>query len=347
MNGKDIIGGLETVSDSIVEEAEFGAFPARADNTVKREQSNSVFRRPLLVAAIIVLMLFLMGCAYQIISESDWFKSFFSEKAEMPLSENQKLYIEENTKEVGQSVTVDGYTLTVVSAIADSRNAYIKLILQGPPSTMLDADVYWYKNRPTTEGDGWEKNFYKVDEPDAIYGAGTWQMIDDGNPNDNSVTIMYALSQTINADLNSFEPNVTYRLHITDIEGYYGEENRSEVLAKDGVWDFDIVFDSINDDSIELISTPVLLTYNDVSVAVTSFELQTMSAKAIYSGSNNEKGIICFTDSSVVLKDGARIGISPRTFGPTGEASFVLDAPIVLSEVDYVELHDGTKILMH
>lgn len=144
-------------------------------------------------------------------------------------------------------------------------------------------------------------------------------MVDDGNPEDNSVTIMYALSQTINDELNSFESGVTYRLHITDLEGYYGEENRSEVLAENGVWDFDIVFDNINDDSVELITTPVSTVYSDFSITITSFELQTMSAKAVYSGSDNEKGIVCFVDSTVVLKDGTRIGINPSNLDLRGK----------------------------
>lgn len=63
MNGKDIIWSLKHVSDSIVEEAEYGAFPVRADNTVKKEQAHRVLRRPFLVAAIIAMMLLLVGCA--------------------------------------------------------------------------------------------------------------------------------------------------------------------------------------------------------------------------------------------------------------------------------------------
>lgn len=63
MNGKDIIWSLKNVSDSIVEEAEYGAFPVRADNTVKKEQTHRVLRRPFLVAAIIAMMLLLVGCA--------------------------------------------------------------------------------------------------------------------------------------------------------------------------------------------------------------------------------------------------------------------------------------------
>ena len=303
MNGKDIIWSLKNVSDSIVEEAEYGTFSVRAENGVKNDKATRLFRRPFLVAAIITMMLLLMGCAYIVLSEADWFKSFFSDRMGQNLSENQAIYIDANTQKLGQSVTVDGYTLTVESAIADSRNAYIKLVLQGPPWKALDADIYWFEPRKEINGGGYEETFTKIDGPGEGYGAGTWQGIDDGNPNDNSFTIMYALSQTINAELPSFEEGVTYRLHITDLEGYYEDDNRSVLLRENGVWDFDIVFDSINDNSVELITTPISTKYNEFAVEVTSFELQTMSAHATYTGRNYEKGIMCFVDSAVVLKD--------------------------------------------
>lgn len=63
MNGKDIIWSLMHVSDSVVEEAEYGEFPVRADNTVTKERSHRLFRRPFLVAAMIALTLLLVGCA--------------------------------------------------------------------------------------------------------------------------------------------------------------------------------------------------------------------------------------------------------------------------------------------
>lgn len=342
MNGQNLLIGLSHIDRKFIEESENDTI--LEENDIRKSRQQKVLRKPFLLAAIIALMFFLMGCAYIVLSEADWFKSFFSERMGQNLSENQAIYIDENTQKLGQSVTVDGYTLTVESAIADSRNAYIKLILQSPPWTALDADIYWFEPRKETNGNGYEETFTKIDGPGEGYGAGTWQGIDDGNPNDNSYTIMYALSQTINAELPSFEEGVTYRLHITDLEGYYEEDNRSVLLTENGVWDFDIVFDSINDDSVELITTPVSTAYNDISVDVTSFELQTMSAQAKFTGRDDEKGIICFVDSAIVLKDGTRVEFGPNTFGPSGEASFILSSPIVLDEVDYVELRDGTKI---
>ena len=54
MNGKDIIWSLKNVSDSIVEEAEYGAFPTITETTEQKRTAFIRVRRPLLVAAIIV-----------------------------------------------------------------------------------------------------------------------------------------------------------------------------------------------------------------------------------------------------------------------------------------------------
>ena len=55
MNGKDILLGLKYIGDDLVEKAEYGQFPAAG----KRRN----IRRPFLVAALIALMLLLVGCA--------------------------------------------------------------------------------------------------------------------------------------------------------------------------------------------------------------------------------------------------------------------------------------------
>ena len=55
MNGKDIFLGLQYIDQSYLEELEQEEFP--------RSAGGKRFRKPLLIAAIITLMLFLMGCA--------------------------------------------------------------------------------------------------------------------------------------------------------------------------------------------------------------------------------------------------------------------------------------------
>lgn len=62
MNGKDIFLGLKYVGDDLIEKAEYGQFPATAERTATQKKRTSV-RRPFLVAAIIAMMLLLVGCA--------------------------------------------------------------------------------------------------------------------------------------------------------------------------------------------------------------------------------------------------------------------------------------------
>lgn len=63
MNGKDIFLGLKYVGEDLIEEAECSQFSARAGKPQKRQTKYHSIRRPILVAALIALMLFLMGCA--------------------------------------------------------------------------------------------------------------------------------------------------------------------------------------------------------------------------------------------------------------------------------------------
>lgn len=58
MNGKDIFMGLKYVGDDLIEKAEYGQFHA-----AEGRESRLSLRRPFLIAAIIALMVLLMGCA--------------------------------------------------------------------------------------------------------------------------------------------------------------------------------------------------------------------------------------------------------------------------------------------
>ena len=62
MNGKDIFLGLKYVGDDLIEKAEYGQFPTKAEHTATQKKRMSI-RRPFLIAAIIALLLMLVGCA--------------------------------------------------------------------------------------------------------------------------------------------------------------------------------------------------------------------------------------------------------------------------------------------
>lgn len=70
MNGKDIFLGLKYVGEDLVEEAEYGSFSGNEKK--KASGIRSLGRRPLLIAALIGLMLFLMGCAWVVMKMQDF-----------------------------------------------------------------------------------------------------------------------------------------------------------------------------------------------------------------------------------------------------------------------------------
>lgn len=63
MSGKDIFLGLKYIGEDLIEEAEYGHFPVQEKTTAKNEKNRRLIRRPFLVAAIIAMMLLLVGCA--------------------------------------------------------------------------------------------------------------------------------------------------------------------------------------------------------------------------------------------------------------------------------------------
>lgn len=60
MNGRDIFRGLQYIGDDLIENAETGQFPAQNQESGKTHRP---IRRPLLIAALIALLLLLVGCA--------------------------------------------------------------------------------------------------------------------------------------------------------------------------------------------------------------------------------------------------------------------------------------------
>lgn len=297
-------------------------------------------KRIILIAAVLVAMTMLVG--YTVLHGADWFQYFFEEKLQQPLSSGQNDFIHDSTLDVNQSVTVNGYTLTIEYAIADSRNAYIKLRLESPVNEPLDGDFYVHTPRELPDKSGLEPTFFKVDDPALRYGSGTWEMLEDGNPNDNSVSILWVLNQA-GEHLPSFEENVRYKIHLTDWVGFYEDTGKDKPIAENGVFDFYITFSNLNQEALEFVSAPIATSYNEFSVEITSFKLNTMSGSATYTGREDEKGVMCLVDSFVMLKNGTKVQLKPRHMG-TGFCDFILSSPIVLSEVNYVQLRDGTKL---
>lgn len=72
MNGKDLFRGLNNVGNDLIENAEYGQFPSDVKNKGEtRYQGIRRIRKPVLVAAMVALMVLLMGCAVLLLHLED------------------------------------------------------------------------------------------------------------------------------------------------------------------------------------------------------------------------------------------------------------------------------------
>ena len=265
MTGRDLLLGLTEVEPEFLAEAENGASPHQR-----------IFHRPVLVAALIALVLVLVGCTYAVLSETEWFEKFFANWQNQELSESQNAFVEEHIKVIGQSVTKDGYTLTVESAIADSYNAYIKLRLTSENGAKLDAESYLPEYR-FREDRTWEQHFYALDNPQ-------WRYITGMGPSEEDATvIMLRVNQNERQNAKPLEEGVTYRIHMTRLVGYYSDG--SEVVLTEEDFDFDIFFDTLYNETLEMLSEPITASFSDIQVNVTSLRQHRTMGAAGFGGS--------------------------------------------------------------
>ena len=99
MNGKDIIFGLNHVSACIVEEAEYGMFPKSNKTSLRR------FRRTFVIAAIIGLLMLLMGCAAYFYSLKQLIVIDHANEVVATVGEYEEEMLPEGTAETFQETT--------------------------------------------------------------------------------------------------------------------------------------------------------------------------------------------------------------------------------------------------
>lgn len=136
MKAIDLLVGFNSVKDSYVISAE-------EFRQGKRKRLST--RKVWLIAAVIALTLLLVGCA--VAYANGWFQQIFSARSETPLSSEQIQYIQNNEQPVGQSQTIDGWTIDLKSTISDGRLGYLVFQITAPD----DVDLEQYLNPPTLD----------------------------------------------------------------------------------------------------------------------------------------------------------------------------------------------------
>lgn len=110
-----------------------------------RKSRKMNMKRAVLTAALIALMLLLVGCAMAY--ANGWFQQIFSSRSETPLSSEQIQYIQNNEQIVEQSQTKNDWTVDLKSTICDGRTGYLVFQITAPD----DMDLEQYLNPPTVD----------------------------------------------------------------------------------------------------------------------------------------------------------------------------------------------------
>ena len=396
MKAMDLLVGFGSVKDSYVISAEeFRQGKHKAQ--IKRLSTRKVW----LIAAVIALTLLLVGCA--VAYASGWFQQVFSSRSKTPLSSEQIQYIQNNEQSVGQSQTINDWTVDLKSTICDGRTGYLVFQITAPD----DMDLEQYLNPPTVDDKRLSPGNYSVSR-DRMYplskasignlneeknymfaDGGNWISDNDGKAN----SVLYCMSircEKLYPDKpmlleDPFGKENTFHIRFMgitleytnlelqkEIEEKYagqayivdGEEAAglfcSDILT-DEEWEFDVTFDSDNQ-FIELITQPVSVQakvwrYVDEKqwetkdfleeVEISSFRVTPFGANITFVPKSDRIGISLKLwqnmDDTIcaVMKDGSRIKLDL-----TGADSTILQAetPIVLSQLDYILLEDGTKL---
>ena len=405
MNSNDILDMVGDAKGTYVWDAQnirSGSVPA----TKKKVSA----KRTLLIAAMIALMLLLVGCTIAYVQ--GWFVTFFANKSEEPLSDSQIELIEENEQQINEAVSQNGWTVELRSALMDNNKAYIIIGITAPEGVDLEPevvdDVMIERFSP-----GNDSLASDMDRPPAIvqYPKGvmpssmqmSWQ--EDGDGKDNTKNYVMEIEPNIPASsIDPFGANAQWKIHIENIVRTYDDEEykqellntkykgdygvmftheetqkmkQQEVLVE-GIWDFTVTFSKQNPahDEGELLTTPIKTTVEipwrygeniwDVAdvrrdITVTSILLQPFSVKVSYEPVGEGWGWpnIYFDDgdldhddyiyASCILKDGSKITLHDWGNGGEGEKRYKLlepDSPLVLEEVQCIQMPDGTKINM-
>ena len=391
MTGQNLLIGLSYIDRKYIEESE-------QDFSEKKAKHLSA-KKLWLIAAVIVLALLLVGCTVAYVN--GWFQQIFSSRSETPLSSDQIQYIQNNEQIVGQSQTINDWTVELKSTICDGSTGYLVFQITAPN----DVNLEQYLNPPTVDDKRLSMGNYSANNKArysyAIASIGTvdteqnywyldsgdWITDQDGQPN----TVLFCMiircekidpSKPLLLE-DPFGKDVSFRIRLMGITlEYTNLELRKEIEEKyagqdyivdgeeaaglfcsdiltDEEWYFDVTFAPDNQ-FVELITKPVstqakVWRYADEKqwevkdsleeVQISSFRITPFGATVSYIPKPDAVGIPSKLGEDgiyAIMKDGSRVKLD---FTGNSDAVLQAETPIVLSQLDYILLEDGTKLL--
>lgn len=347
-----------------------------AKNT-KKHRSARMFAKIGAAAAMISLLTVTVAA-----SELGWFTTFFTDRAEEPLSTEQAGYIEANEQLFNQSVTCDGYAMELKSAITDGEKAYICIGITGTEDSLLNrTDIEGYSpQKPTLLAENWSTDFLVNQDGEPFFGASRIASVEDYDGLDNTQNLVVELTaddavmgeKAFGSETEwtlKFEnliakyDDLAYLKQLTegkykDQDDYFYTEEESarlhpEVILAEGIWEFTFRFEKADVQAVELVQAPVPAKtavgmdihgeYIYETVNITSFKLRALSATVSTDNETLAPDFTAAEDIYVVMKDGSRVRLESES-GGSGIQQLRAEIPILLENADHVLLAGNVKL---
>ena len=258
---------------------------------------------------------------------------------------------------VASGGVIDGYSIELKSVESDGYNAFITLAVTAPEGIDLKdpgGNLFLLKH-------GNRRGFFEQVTEGSSNVSGGYRIEEDGDGKDNTVNCILeytAGSDQLRDGELPFADGKVWNIYWQDIYAAWWDEQTDcaeKLLLVEGTWSFDVVFENIVTEELELIEAPVPsrtaigwdLKGNDVyeDTIITSFILRPMSAMIICDLEDVAPDFLTEGDRCiyVVMKDGSKIILNGDSAG-SGIQHLQPESVIDLETVDHVILADGTKI---
>ena len=312
--------------------------------------------RALLIAALIALLGVAAVASGMPAVREDWFGSFFGDGGEEApeLTDHQNQILHAGLVEIGQSVTCNGYTITLESGLCDGYRALIKCRVDAPEGVVLDGRNYALDYTSHIRFSSGEPGNYSAS-------SYTGYLLEDEDPGDNSVTQLLDIivQPGQNSDFSLADGSVwgfTFS-GILELTGY-DEEAQWNTLCE-GTWDFQMAFEEelLVTSSLELLEKPVRCLWAlqvrnrwiPLRAKVFSFELRSMTATirykrpliAMFEGVHLNKPLY------LVLEDGSRVRVwvKMNTYRKDyDEVLCTFDRPVSAEDVVAIEFPGAGRV---
>jgi len=354
MTTEMLLEAIGNINSGAIRDAKQNTF----DNPVSKHRASGRRFVTILIAAVLLLALTVTALAYFGVGE--WFKSFFAEHSGGKLSPEQQQYIDENAVGIGQSVTVDGYTVTVNSAICDEQTLYITINIEAPEGVKIDMDseegsLFFDEVKCKSTG-----TYTQTGHLSSM--GRTWFPLEDGDGKENTATLLMREQYVMSADSNRvYTDGEIWRLELAELQTRTNAPYYDEVTTLiEGGCSFEFPLTEMNGE-VEMISSPVVCVAQSggengpresVEMMVDSFVLRPFSITLRYSFiPGNRPEAVDILDVYLVMKDGSTVTARPRSGGGAGAVgstggtmSYTFNAPVMLDEVAYIVLPEDVQV---